>query len=195
MTPRRRRHALSLAVLGIVGALLLMQPPVNAADPVARFTAMAANLSNIGTGRTARVDIRFTRWTTDEEREKLRTTLVEKGTEAVYDVLRQMKPVGSISVNSSVGWDLRYSRDIQEPGGKRRIVFATDRPIGTAEAMNSTRSLQYKFTMGELNVDASGKGEGSLTIAVKARWNPDGHVLELENFASQPVRLLSVRPL
>ena len=96
--------------------------------------ALAADLSTTGNGGTGRIDITITRWSTPEEREQLRTVLVENGTEAVYTALQKMKSVGRIRVNDSLGWDLRYSGEVKGNDG-RRIVFATDRPISTAEAV------------------------------------------------------------
>jgi hypothetical protein len=159
-----------------------------------RFTAFAANMSNVGTGRTGRVDVTIDRWTTDEEREQLRTALVENGTDALYRTLQKMKPVGHIRVNDSLGWDLRYAREAKT-GSSRRIVFATDRPIDAWEARNQPRTIDYKFTFGELRLGPDGKGEGSLSPAVRVRYNETDRILDLENFASEPVRLLEVTAL
>jgi len=166
---------------------------VIADDAAETFTALAADLSTSGNGKTARVDITINRWTTPEEREQLRTTLVENGTDAVYTALQKMKPVGRIRVNDSLGWDLRYARDVKASGG-RRIVFATDRPVGVAEAAQQPRSMDYKFTVGELRLNGT-KGQGTLSPAVKLRYDRDDQTLELENLSSEPVRLMEVRPL
>ena len=127
----------------------------------------------------------------EKEREQLRTLLVEKGTDAVYTALQKMNPVGRIRVNESLGWDLRYAREVKNGDG-RRIVFATDRPIGTAEATTRPRSIDYKFTVGELKLNGD-KGQGTLSPAVKLRYDKDDQTLELENLASEPVRLMEVR--
>lgn len=177
--------AVVLAVLGQPGAAVV------SGEVPETFTALAADLSNLGHGRTARVDITIDRWSTPDEREQLRTVLVEKGTEAVYDALQKMKPVGRIRVNDSLGWDLRYSREVKGSAG-RRIVFATDRPISAAEAMRQPRSIDYKFTVGELRFTGD-KGQGTLSPAVKLRYEKGDQTLELETFASEPVRLLDVR--
>jgi hypothetical protein len=161
------------------------------ADAAERFTAFAADLSTTGNGRTARIDIAIDRWSTPEEREQLRTVLVEKGTDAVYTALQKMKPVGRIRVNDSLGWDLRYAREVKTGDG-RRIVFATDRPISPAEATRRPRSIDYKFTIGELKLTGD-KGQGTLSPAVKLRYDKDDQTLELENLASEPVRLMEVR--
>jgi hypothetical protein len=156
------------------------------------FTATSANLSNIGTGRTSRVDVRITRWTTDAEQNELQTALVENGVDGLYRALQNAKSVGTIRVNDSLGWDLRYARDVKS-GSSRRIVFATDRPISAWEARNQPRTIDYKFTIGELKVDGQGKGEGSLSPAVKVTYDSTDKVLELETYASEPLRLLQVR--
>jgi hypothetical protein len=189
-------------VLGLLSGLALCAGLVATADPALLraqeakeaevFTATSANLSNIGTGRTSRVDVRITRWTTDAEQEELRTALVENGVDGLYKALQNAKSVGTIRVNDSLGWDLRYARNITSGSG-RRIMFATDRPIGAWEARNRPRTMDYKFTIGELKVDAAGKGEGSLSPAVKVTYDKTDAVLELETFASEPLRLLQVR--
>jgi hypothetical protein len=94
-------------------------------------------------------------------------------------------------VNDSLGWDLRYAREVKTGDGER-IVFATDRPIGSAEAAQQPRSIDYKFTVGDLRL-TSDKGQGTLSPAVKLRYDGDDQTLELENLASEPVRLLDVR--
>src|SRR5215212_6839456 len=136
---------MSVFYLGAAAALvpgLLGQPgaAVVSGEAPETFTALAADLSTTGNGGTGRIDITITRWSTPEEREQLRTVLVENGTEAVYTALQKMKPVGRIRVNDSLGWDLRYARDVKASGG-RRIVFATDRPVGVAEASQQPRSM------------------------------------------------------
>jgi hypothetical protein len=70
--------ALVLGLLGQPGAALV------SGDEPETFTALAADLSTTGNGGTGRIDITITRWSTPEEREQLRTVLVEKGTDAVY---------------------------------------------------------------------------------------------------------------
>jgi hypothetical protein len=189
-------------VLGVLSGLALCAGLVATADlSILRaqeakeaevFTATSANLSNIGTGRTSRVDIRITRWTSDAEQEELRTALVENGVDGLYKALQNAKSVGTIRVNDSLGWDLRYARSVTSGAG-RRIVFATDRPISAWEARNRPRTMDYKFTVGELKVNDEGKGEGSLSPAVKVTYDKTDEVLELETFASEPLRLLQVR--
>ena len=61
-------------------------------------------------------------------------------------------------------------------------MFATDGPISTAEAIRQPRSIDYKFTVGELRLTGD-KGQGSLTPAVKLGYDQGDQTLELENLA------------
>ena len=54
--------------------------------------------------------------------------------------------------------------------------------------------MNYRFTLGELKLNGD-KGEGSLAVAVKVKYDPDQKVIELENYASEPLRLLQVREI
>ena len=72
--PRRSPVALLLAA----SLLVVAEPSLFAqtAKPVETFTAFAAAL---GTGKTAVIDLVVERWSTDEERDMLLTTLQEMG--------------------------------------------------------------------------------------------------------------------
>jgi hypothetical protein len=80
--------------------------------------------------------------------------------------------------------------DAGEDGG-RRIFLATDRPIGFWEAVNRPRSINYPFTFIELRMYEDGRGEGKLSLATTVIAS--GPIVELENWAAQPVQLNQVR--
>ena len=73
----------------------------------------------------------------------------------------------------------------------RRILLLTDRYIGLGEATARTRTLDYPFTLIDMTIDASGRGEGQLFIATKIMRT--GNLLVLENFASTPVQLREIK--
>jgi hypothetical protein len=68
-------------VLGSIVAMTGVLPATQAAGQSVplKLRAWAVNMSNIGTGSSAVVDITIDRWSTDDERQALRTTFVEKG--------------------------------------------------------------------------------------------------------------------
>jgi hypothetical protein len=158
-----------------------------------RITAFAVNLSNIGTGSTNTVLMEIDRWTTDEQQEELRTALLEQGSDKLLRALQRQPRVGFIRLPTTVGYDLRYARETALPDGGRRISIATDRRIGFWEARNQPRSINYPFTLIEIRVDASGKGEGKLSVATKITYDEALKTITLENYATEPVRLQNVR--
>jgi hypothetical protein len=188
-----RRNS-ALVVLVAVAVLLAIPCLVVSAQTDNKgelFTAFAASL---GTGKTALIQIRVTRWSSDEERQKLLDVLIEKGQDGLLGALQKIRPpCGSIRNVNRVGWDLFYARQAPTPDGGRKIVLATDRRVAFREAVNNTRSMQYQFTLVELHVDKDGKGEGKLVPAAKVSWDAKDKRIEIENYSALPVDLLNVQ--
>jgi hypothetical protein len=155
-----------------------------------RFTALAVNLSNGGSGM---VELVVNRWSSDAEREKLVTTLMERGPEHLLDVLEDMPRMGYIRLDGGLGYDLHYAHRVEGDDGGHRVVLATNRPIGFWEASTRPRSIDYPFTVIELRLNADGEGEGKLSFATKITADAESRVVTLENYDTQPVLLQSVR--
>ncbi|HWI17164.1 MAG TPA: hypothetical protein VNT81_05430 [Vicinamibacterales bacterium] len=176
----------------MAAAVVLSIPTVGAQTRGEReeFTATAVVNNNLGAG-IGRVIMRVTRWSTEAERDLLARTLLKSGPEKLLDVLQDQRSVGTIRTPDSLGYDLRYAH--QEPGedGGRRIVIATDRPISFWEAANRPRTVDYPFTVIQMQMDKNGEGTGTLSYATKIVTR--GNTIELENFASSPVMLTEIR--
>jgi hypothetical protein len=155
------------------------------------FIANAVNMSNIGNPGASQVEISVNRYTTDEARDRLMATFRENGASGLLKALQSEPPVGNIRAPGSLSYDLRYARQLPGEEGGRRIVLATDRPIGFAEAANNSRTMDYPFTLVELRLDKDGHGEGKLSVATKLTLNEN--VLVIEDYADQPVMLTDVR--
>jgi hypothetical protein len=177
-----------------LGLLTALAAPAPAADPVMSLTAFAVNMTGVGRqGRAETLQIVIERWSSDEERAQLIDTLVEKSSDKLLDAVQKIKPrAGFIRTTTSLGWDIQFARMTDLPSGGKRIVFATDRPIGFGEARNSTRSSDYEFMLCEVRLGANGKGEGKLAAAAKITWDKDKKQVEIENYAQEPVRLTQV---
>jgi hypothetical protein len=179
--------------LALLGFLAPAAPPAQSKLPLS-LEAIAINLSNVGPTGPTRVEMKIERWSTDEERDKLRDALIEKGPEALMTALQRVKPrVGYIRTTTSLAWDIQYARETLLPSGSRRIVFATDRPMSFVEAAQNLRSAEYDFMLAELRIGPDGKGEGKLVPRAKVSYNKDTRTIEIEDYASQPVRLSEVR--
>jgi hypothetical protein len=154
------------------------------------FTAVAIKNNNLGSG-AGTVLIKVTRWSTEAERTRLLQALKTKGQDQLLDELQDMKSVGTIRTPDTLAYDLRYAH--QQPGedGGRQIVLATDRPIGFWEAANRPRTIQYPFTVIQMQMGSEGRGKGTLSYATKIVARKD--VIELENFSTQPIMLTDIR--
>ena len=153
------------------------------------FTAVAIVNNNLGSGAgTVLIDV--DRWSSEKERTTLVNTLLQKGPEKLLDALQDMRPVGNIRTPDSLGYDLRYAHQQAGEEGGRRIVIATDRPIGFWEATRGTRTLDYPFTVIQMNIGRDGKGTGTMSYATKI--TAKNNTIELENFATSPVMLTEV---
>lgn len=182
---RLRKLAATLGTLLLATTVLARDP-----RPIETFRAFAASL---GTGRAGVVEIGVYRWSTDEERERLLTTLQEFGRDKLIDELQKIRPpVGYMRTPGSVAYDLYYARSRPMPDGGRRIVLATNRRVAFREVAGSTRSLQYQLTLIEIHINADGKGEGKLVPAAKISWDTKDKRIEIENYAALPVDLLDV---
>jgi hypothetical protein len=166
------------------------------------ITAFAVNMSNIGPGSSAVVEIDIDRWSTAAERENLITTMVEKKEHELLKALQKMPSHGRFSIPGLVGPDphqlrlgnpLRYAWQTAQPEGGRRIVIATDRYIGFNEARNQPRTIDYPFTLFEIRVDKAGEGQGKMAVATKISFDKKKNAIELENYSSEPVRLNNVK--
>jgi hypothetical protein len=151
------------------------------------------NVGNVGRPRVGTIDITINRWSTDAERDGLLATFFERGPEKLLDVLQDAKPVGRIGAPGKLAWDLRYSRLVTLPEGGSQIVLLTDRPVSFWEARNQPRTTDYPFTLIDLRLRADGTGEGKASVATKITYNKQKQVVELENYATQPVRLNDVK--
>ena len=178
-------------VLATVAAAVVFAAPVLAQNVTEKFTGFAINMN--GAANTATIDFTITRWSTDAERKTLLSLIPEehKSAQKLVDALQDMKSVGSIRTPQTLAWDLRYARQFKLPEGGRRIVLVTDRPIGFREAANSTRSMDYPFSILEIRLNAKDEGEGKIFSGSKI-YVEDGEMV-VENWGTQPTRFNNIK--
>ena len=166
------------------------------------ITAFAVNMSNINsnlpTGGAAVVKIVINSWSTAAERQRLIATMIDKGEDALLRELQRATIRGRWNIPGFQGPDIHqlrlghnitYAWQTPLPEGGKRIVLATDRYIGFVEARDRPRTIDYPFTLMQLQIDKSGKGEGKMAVATKINFDKKKNTMELENYSSEPVRL------
>lgn len=178
-------------ICATLAAAMVCVAPMAAQNEKEHFTGFAINMD--GAVNTATVDITIERWSTDAERTKLLSLIPEenKSPQPLVNALQDMKSVGSIRTPQTLAWTLRYARQFKLPEGGRRIVLVTDRPIGFREARNSTRSMDYPFTVLEIRLNAKDEGEGKIFGGTKLYL--ENNELVVENWGTQPTRFNQIK--
>ena len=145
---------LALTALALSAALGAPASGVSAQNVKETFTAFAINM-NSGP-KTATVDFQIERWSTDAERDALRSILVEqkdryKANQALLKALQKMPKAGFIRTPDRLAWDLRYARqNPMDDGGRQIIVWrpiarsASGKPA-TSRGAWTTRSRSSRF--------------------------------------------------
>jgi hypothetical protein len=157
-----------------------------------RFTAFAVQTGD-GQSWTGSVDILITRWSTSGERDRLMAVLIDEGPDQLLDAVRNRQPAGTMRMPSSPGQDLRLAWSEPAADGGRHVTVLTDRPIGFWEAATRPRSADYPYTIIEMQIDHDGEGEGRMWVAARVTVNSVRDHIELEDYALEPVRLMSIR--
>jgi hypothetical protein len=183
--------------LAAVVAVALAAPALTAQSNMGapeKYTAFAVDMSNTAPrANTTPLDITIKRWSTDQERGTLRDRL-SQGQDKLLSALQKLPAVGTISTPGSLAYDLHFASQRPLPDGGKMIILATDRPVGAWEAFRQPRSIDYPFTVIQLQLDKNGKGVGKASIATKITQDDDG-TIELENFSTEPVMLNDVHPV
>jgi hypothetical protein len=189
-----------LAFASAIAAAVLLPPADTSAQkpPVERFTGFAINM-NSGPS-TATVDFAIERWSTDAERDKLLAILQEekdvyRANQKLLSAIQKLPKVGYIRTPQKLAWDLRFARQMPLEDGGRRIVLATDRPIGFREARNQPRTMDYPFTIVEVQLDKNDRGSGKILAGTKIFIDKKSNELVLENYGQQPIRFNEIKPL
>ncbi len=182
-----------LVFVALVTAAALCAPGSMSGQNVKEsFTGFAINM-NSGP-KTAVIDFTIERWSTDEERANLLAIIKESKdpTKPLLKALQKLPRVGRIRTSTSLGWDLHYARESELDEGGRRIVLATDRPIGFAEARNQGRSMDYPFTIIEVHLDKNDEGQGKILAGTRIFIDKKNNLV-LENYGQQPVRFNEIK--
>jgi hypothetical protein len=182
-----------VALLFVVGGSGLVSPAGDEDKALLRLKAATVDLGNPEHASLGTLEIGIERWATEEEHDELLDTLIEKGSAALLSALQEIKPrAGYIRSSIRPAWDIQYARETPLGDGGRRIIIATDRPLGFRELRNSA---VYEFTLAEIRLTKGGKGVGKLATAAKVSWNKDTRSVEIENYNNEPVRLTDVKVL
>lgn len=128
-------------------------------------------------GRHFSVKIIINQFSSPEDRDILVRSFQQGQNDGLRDALEKMKGVGRIQIPGTVGYDLRFIREIVSPTG-RTIRFITDRKIAFGESRYNTQTKSFNLTAGEININDNDKSKsgGALFPAAQLIVNKEGEL-------------------
>ena len=181
-------------VLGLsFGAALMATAFLEAQRPVASYSAQVVNFEPTGGSAPGLVQIQITRWSTDAERDTLTNILFEKGTKELLQAVSKMPTVGSIRTPDSVGYPLRYARQMQVTENGETVIIISDREMSFSELRYSPRSIDYPFTVIRMQLNSQGRGQGDILLATKISADKRTKDIAFESYTTTPLKLQNVR--
>jgi hypothetical protein len=191
-------------------SLALAMWAVNSMQPIAargevvleRFVARAANVEDASEA-TSPVEIMIERWSTDKEVAALGTTLSKGGSGTLLPALQQtwqragvMLTPGIIGAGSRArtrrARNLMFAHSINTATG-RQIVVAAYEHLALGELPVDPRNVKPEFMLLDIRFGADGQGIGKVGLATSVALNETTKLIEVHDFAAQPVRLSGVR--
>jgi hypothetical protein len=174
----------------------------------AKTSAMAAHFVARATtanvpSPTSHIEILIQQWSTDDDRDSLRTTLVERGPGALLAKVQEVlkRPAGVVVIPGIPGAGARartrqarnilFARDVQTAKG-RQVIVVTDQYLAFGEPTKDW-PLDPEFTVLDIRFGTDGNGVGKLAPPAKVVYNKETKMIELDNYAAEPVRLADVR--
>lgn len=134
--------------------------------------------------------------TSDDRAQSLLRLLQDEGQDALLKGIEDTD-LGRFSINNNVGVTINAVHETNVDG-KRRLYIVFERWMQFAELRGGYRSRDYPFGFIDLYIDPeTGRGEGTYIAAARIRWRDgnggNGPHVEVEDFATFPAKLLSVR--
>lgn len=173
-----------------VMAAILALPMTASAQSYPKTLAASAEASVSYAKLTATFTIQVDRLMRDQDFTKVADALKYGGYPRFLPALRQLPVLGHLQIGD-MKFDLKYARE--RPADKH-LVLVSDRPVyffggGTIDPKSKAG---YELTILELNLDASGTGQGTMAAAARVKPSGDGGVI-VDDYGVTPFRLM-VKP-
>jgi hypothetical protein len=196
------RRTIPACLLAAICFAISPRPDAAQSSPViARFLGTAVSTEDEKSA-AGRIEIFVERWSTDAEWENLRVALGDKTPDGLSAALRKdLRRVGVIQVpgmqtsgarvRERRPRNIKFAREIKTATG-RQIILAADQRLGLGENPRNFKSSDPQFTLLDIRLGPDGKGVAKVATAAHVVYNKDTKALEVENYATQPVRLRDI---
>jgi hypothetical protein len=183
MTPTNCIFKFKLRTFGYLGLLLtcLFVSAIALALPADDRKIETIDATAMGTssqlGQNASVKVIIYDFSTPEDRQILVDAFKKGQNQGLVNALTKMNSVGRIAITGTIGYDLSYISLIPTETG-RKIRFVTDRPRRFGEVYNSTQSIAYNLTAGEIEINDKDKSKNTGVLYPAAQFiiNKDGQL-------------------
>jgi hypothetical protein len=172
-------------------AFLMTAPSLNAQSGAETFTATATVKTAASAAASAPVTIVVNRKTTQGEADSLMKAFVSGGAAALRTALVGVAPTGSVQLGASAPISTRITVERATDRG-RLLTIVADQPVlflgGSLPAAAPREG--YDFAIIDLEVDATGRGSGTMAPAAKVTAKQGAFVVE--DYASELLVLTGV---
>jgi hypothetical protein len=196
-----------LAVLGLVLTAPMVVDAAEKDEAELNIKARAVSVMNIARAASDLIDIRITRWSTEDERTELVRTLETQGNPALAAALNESEETGWIRFDPRGGGGpgrdprkttLRYAREIVREN-TREIILITNHYIGYGtdpQAADGAKlsGFPVSFVLLKFQKDDKGswKGIGRIFVGARVRFDSAGGKFIIDEFPMDPVYLKDV---
>ena len=183
-----------IAVAALASGLLLFPTAFGQEVPAPEhYSAVWAVVGGTAGGGTVPINIVVNRYNTDADIENLAAVLKDAGPDALRRALEK-ENVGQLSPAGRVGVPIAIARKLTD-GNKTVIRIVTARNLSFVELRYSGRSVDYPFTILQLELDETGKGTGTAIAFAKIRFNKKANTYEIQSLEQGTAvnRLLNVQ--
>ena len=187
MTRTNRRRAVGALAACLVG--LALTPAQPEAIQGVRFTATASGPS----GELGPVEIVINRFSTTVEKNRFMDTFAERGPAGLQEALQQAPSIGRLAAPGDQGFELRYAAELRGDNGDRHVIVASDQGMAFFEAADRPRTVDYPFTVLQLQIDRNGQGRGLASAYSPITLDKVQGSIVLENLGDQPVMLTNLQ--
>jgi hypothetical protein len=175
-------------VLAVLFGLALPIPvlPVIAkeAKHLAQYRTIVMAEAGPGVQGAGEMDITIDKWSTDAERTALVDAFKKGGNLGLYEALQKQDSHGYISQPGSLGYQIRFARQVKTDTGSKLIVV-TDKFVSNVNFDASDEFLKYPISAAEMVLDAKGSGKGTMIVGARLSFDADGE-LKIEVPSNQP---------
>jgi hypothetical protein len=177
----RRVLYLATALITIVGSILFAGPTQNSAQSLKLEKKLYIQATAMGTltqqGKTFSVTAIINELSPAEDQKVLLEAFQSKGNEGLVNALSKMSSKGRLAITGTLGGDLAYIRQFNQPDGSIRYRMVTNRLLRFGEVWADTRSTDYQLSGMEVVISKDKKhNTGVLIPAAELKVNKEGHM-------------------